>query len=180
MATKFFKCPVCGNVLVQVCDSGVVPFCCGTEMGLLQAGVQDAAVEKHVPVFERVDDCTVVVRVGEEPHPMTLQHHICFIWLETLHGGQLRYLTDKGVDSSEAIGCLSAVGKDSGRKGDGGGCAAYQRGPGCVEKPEAEFCACMDPVVAVYEYCNLHGLWKADVCENLQCCGVKSDENVCK
>ena len=29
-------------------------------------------------------------------------------------------------------------------------------------KPVAEFC-CKDKPVAVYEYCNLHGLWKADV-----------------
>ena len=29
------------------------------------------------------------------------------------------------------------------------------------QKPEAEF-AVTEPVVAAYEYCNLHGLWKAD------------------
>lgn len=28
------------------------------------------------------------------------------------------------------------------------------------EKPEAEF-AVTEPVLAAYEYCNLHGLWKA-------------------
>ena len=28
------------------------------------------------------------------------------------------------------------------------------------EKPAvAEICTCKSPVVAVYEYCNLHGLW---------------------
>ena len=29
------------------------------------------------------------------------------------------------------------------------------------EKPEAEF-AVTEPIVAAYEYCNLHGLWKAE------------------
>ena len=29
------------------------------------------------------------------------------------------------------------------------------------EKPEAEF-AVTEPVLAAYEYCNLHGLWKAE------------------
>ena len=29
------------------------------------------------------------------------------------------------------------------------------------DKPEAKFCTCSDKPVAVYEYCNLHGLWKA-------------------
>ena len=28
------------------------------------------------------------------------------------------------------------------------------------DKPEATFCVCADRPVAVYEYCNLHGLWK--------------------
>ena len=29
-----------------------------------------------------------------------------------------------------------------------------------TEKPEAEVCICTGKPVAVYEYCNLHGLWK--------------------
>ncbi len=29
------------------------------------------------------------------------------------------------------------------------------------QKPEADF-AVTEPVIAAYEYCNLHGLWKAD------------------
>lgn len=28
------------------------------------------------------------------------------------------------------------------------------------DKPEAIFCTCFDKPIAVYEYCNLHGLWK--------------------
>lgn len=28
------------------------------------------------------------------------------------------------------------------------------------DKPEAVFCVCNDKPIAVYEYCNLHGLWK--------------------
>lgn len=31
------------------------------------------------------------------------------------------------------------------------------------DKPAATFCVECDAPVAVYEYCNLHGLWKADV-----------------
>ena len=37
------------------------------------------------------------------------------------------------------------------------------------EKPEAEICACNGKVTAVYEYCNLHGLWKTEIKEYLQC-----------
>ena len=32
---------------------------------------------------------------------------------------------------------------------------------GLKDKPEATFCVCNDKPVAVYEYCNLHGLWMA-------------------
>ena len=31
------------------------------------------------------------------------------------------------------------------------------------DKPEAVVCNCGKKVVAVYEYCNLHGLWKANI-----------------
>jgi superoxide reductase len=31
-----------------------------------------------------------------------------------------------------------------------------------TDKPETTF-DCLDKVVAVYEYCNLHGLWKTDL-----------------
>ena len=34
---------------------------------------------------------------------------------------------------------------------------------GLKEKPEATFCVCNDKPVAVYEYCNLHGLWKTEL-----------------
>ena len=30
-------------------------------------------------------------------------------------------------------------------------------------KPEAVFCTCNDKPVAVYEYCNLHGVWKTEL-----------------
>lgn len=130
MATKFYLCPVCGNVVVKIEDSAVTPHCCGHEMVELQPGTADASAEKHVPVIEHIDDCTVTVKVGSQPHPMTPEHHICFIWLETVHGGQLKYLAKDDIIGREA---------------------------------RAEFCTCKDHITAVYEYCNLHGLWKYDL-----------------
>ena len=32
-----------------------------------------------------------------------------------------------------------------------------------TDKPEAVFCTCDSKPIAVYEYCNLHGLWKAEI-----------------
>ncbi|MBQ1973075.1 MAG: desulfoferrodoxin [Paraprevotella sp.] len=31
------------------------------------------------------------------------------------------------------------------------------------DKPEAIVCVCSSKPIAVYEYCNLHGLWKTDL-----------------
>lgn len=122
MATKFYKCPHCGNVIVKFVDSGVVPVCCGEPMQELNPRAQDGAAEKHVPQVTKVDDCTLKVEVGSVPHPMTPEHHISFIYAETKDGGQLVQLDP----SAPAV---------------------------------AEVCNCKSPVTAVYEYCNLHGLW---------------------
>ena len=60
-------------------------------------------------------------------HPMTQEHLIQWIYLQTKRGGQRRALTPQ-------------------------------------DSPAAEFVlADGDAPVAVYEYCNLHGLWKAEI-----------------
>lgn len=137
MATKFYFCPTCGNVVVKVIDSGVIPVCCGEEMKELISGTSDGAYEKHLPVIELQDDGNLKVKVGLEPHPMTEKHYIGFIYLETEHGGQLRMLE-------------------------------------LPQEAVTTFCTCEDPPVAVYAYCNLHGMWKTEVSENLvkkkKCC----------
>ena len=101
MATKFFLCTTCGNVVVKVVDSGVVPVCCGDEMQELVPASTDGALERHVPVVECRDDCTIVVKVGSLPHPMAEEHHIAFIFVETANGGQIQYL--KPMETPQAL-----------------------------------------------------------------------------
>ena len=124
MATKFYRCNHCGNVIEKHVDSKVPVVCCGEKMQELVANTVDASTEKHVPVVTKVDDCTIKVQVGSVEHPMLPEHHISFIYVETENGGMKINLTDK---------------------------------------PEAKFCTCADKPVAVYEYCNLHGLWKTEL-----------------
>ena len=124
MAVKFYKCPVCGNVVEKIVDRKVPVFCCGKPMQELVANVEDASGEKHVPVVTRIDDCKIKVEVGSVPHPMLPEHHIAFTYVETENGGYRVDLKDK---------------------------------------PEAVVCVCTDKPVAVYEYCNLHGLWKVEL-----------------
>ncbi|MCL2438385.1 MAG: desulfoferrodoxin [Coriobacteriia bacterium] len=130
---KFFKCEHCGNLAELIHDSGVPMVCCGESMHELVANTVDASYEKHVPAVTRIDTCpcgctcesALRVEVGSEPHPMTKEHHISFICVETENGAKRRNLQ---VDQA----------------------------------PVAEFCCCDDRPVAVYAYCNLHGMWKTE------------------
>jgi len=122
---KFFICKQCGN-LIGIVDNKNTPIaCCGEKMTELVPNTVDASGEKHLPEVTVSDDI-MSVQVGSVIHPMTEEHYIAFIYVETENGGQLKYLK-----------------------------------PG--DEPKAEFSFVKDKPVAVYEYCNLHGLWKAEV-----------------
>ena len=75
---KFYRCPICGNIVGLIEGNADHIMCCGKPMEALEANVTDGAVEKHVPVWERVED-EIVVRVGEVEHPMTKEHYIMWI-----------------------------------------------------------------------------------------------------
>ena len=121
MATKFYKCNICGNVIEKVVDSKVPVVCCGQKMEELIPNTVEASGEKHIPVVTFLDDNTIKVEVGSVHHPMLPEHHISFVYVETDNGGIRVDLKDEPV----AVISLGSA------------------------KP-----------IAVYEYCNLHGLWK--------------------
>lgn len=124
MEAKFYKCPICGNVFAVIEDSGVVPVCCGKPMLHLNAMQTDGAAEKHVPVVTRQEDGKLKITVSSVPHPMTPEHHICFVAVESCCGLKIIHLDP-------------------------------------AKPAEAVYCDCGEKVKAVYEYCNLHGLWKS-------------------
>ena len=61
------KCMSCGAMVIVLedctCENCGIK-CCGEEMAILEPNTVDAAVEKHVPVYEKVED-EIVVRVGK-------------------------------------------------------------------------------------------------------------------
>ncbi len=76
---ELYKCEICGNIAEVVISGGGELVCCGEPMKLLKAGTNDeAATEKHVPVFE-YNENDLTIRVGSEPHPMIQSHYIMFI-----------------------------------------------------------------------------------------------------
>lgn len=101
METIFLKCPVCGNVMTPLVSSGITPICCGRPMKELEANTVDASAEAHVPWVmcemrcDSVKPCYLVtVSVGKILHPSTPEHHICFIFLETEYGGEVKLVKD--------------------------------------------------------------------------------------
>ena len=92
----------------------------------LVPGTVEASTEKHIPVAA-VEGNLVKVSVGAVEHPMTEEHLIQWVYLQTTSGGQRKVLA-----------------------------------PGCA--PAVTFALTDDDKpVAVYAYCNLHGLWMAEI-----------------
>lgn len=110
-----------GNKILVVLDGEVCESC----SDVLVANTTDAANEKHVPVVKFEGD-KLIANVGSVEHPMSEEHHIAWIYVETKDGGMFKKLPHTG-------------------------------------KPEAVFTVAKEDVVAVYEYCNLHGLWKVEL-----------------
>lgn len=123
--TRFFICEHCGNIVGLIKSAGVPIKCCGQNMTELIPGTVEAAVEKHLPVV-KVEDRIVTANVGEVTHPMTEEHSIQWVYLQTDKGGQRKNLSPS-------------------------------------EEPVVTFALSDEEPVAVYAYCNLHGLWKTEI-----------------
>lgn len=95
METKFYQCKTCGNIIVKVIDGGPIPECCGNEMEELKPNTTEGKTEYHLPVVVKCDDKKLIVKVGQEPHPMTATHRIRFIYIETECGGQCIHLKEE-------------------------------------------------------------------------------------
>ena len=121
---EIYKCNVCGNIVAVLQGGKGQLVCCNQPMNLLKEGAEDAALEKHVPVIEKIDN-GYKVKVGSVAHPMEEKHYIQ--WIELIADGTSYY---KFLNPGDA--------------------------------PEAVFCVEADKVIA-REYCNLHGLWKAEL-----------------
>ena len=88
---KFFICEHCGNLIGVINDAGVPMVCCGQKMTQLIPGTVEASVEKHLPVVT-VDGDKVKVEVGSVAHPMSEEHSILWVYLQTDKGGQRKNL----------------------------------------------------------------------------------------
>lgn len=79
---QVYKCEICGNMVEVVHKAGGSLVCCNKPMTLLVENTVDAAVEKHIPVIEKIQG-GVIVKIGEVEHPMLEEHHIEWIEVHT-------------------------------------------------------------------------------------------------
>ena len=100
MNTKFYICKHCGNIITFAKASGAPVNCCDEPMTELIANTAEAATEKHIPVVER-DGAKVTVSVGEVNHPMTEEHFIEWIAVETDDELILKKLTPANPPKAE-------------------------------------------------------------------------------
>ena len=91
MEQKFYICSHCGNIIAKVKDVGVPVMCCGQKMTEIVPGTTEASQEKHIPVYQ-VEGNIVTVRVGAVDHPMTAEHLIEWVSLQTKQGNQRKIL----------------------------------------------------------------------------------------
>ncbi|MCQ2815085.1 MAG: desulfoferrodoxin [Bacilli bacterium] len=91
MKQKFKKCPICGNVVAVVFDSGAPIICCGKAMEDVVENKDDLVFEKHIPVFT-LNENKITVQVGSTLHPSVPTHYIEWISVHTNFGIHRRVL----------------------------------------------------------------------------------------
>ncbi|MGL5258947.1 MAG: desulfoferrodoxin family protein [Lachnospiraceae bacterium] len=108
---KYLLCSHCKQMVEAVHDTNVPIICCGEKMQELIPGTTDAAVEKHIPVYE-VKGNVVNVKVGEVAHPMVPEHYIDFITLVTEQGMQRKSVKDQAQAEACFVICEGDVVKE--------------------------------------------------------------------
>ena len=132
---KFFICEHCGNLIGLIEDKGVPMVCCGKKMTELVPNTVEASAEKHLPKVSQEKCCKC--DCGCDCNYLTVEVGSIPHPMEEAHKITFVYVeTVRGGQRK----CLK-VG----------------------EKPSSTFCLSDDKPVAVYAYCNLHGLWKTEV-----------------
>jgi superoxide reductase len=152
----FYRCESCGNIVALIKSGGGTLTCCGQDMTKLVANSTDGVKEKHVPIAKREGE-KIKVSVGSVAHPMTVEHFIEWIAMITDDKIEIVYLKPGKEPKAEFIHYsgedeIPFTGTDD------------EVVPNC----EGQSCNFVysdktTNKLIVYAYCNLHGLWKAEL-----------------
>ena len=131
---RFYICKHCGNLAGLIDNKGVPMVCCGEKMAELVPNTVEASVEKHLPVVKKADECACGCTCGSA---LTIEvGSAAHPMLEEHHIGFIYIETENGGKRHRLN-----VGQE----------------------PVIKVCCCDDAPVAVYAWCNLHGLWKTAI-----------------
>lgn len=154
--TLFYRCEKCGNIVALIKSGGGTLTCCSQEMTKLEANSTDASKEKHVPVLAN-EGGKIKVTVGSVIHPMTAEHFIEWIALVTDNKTEIVHLKPGMEPKAEFTYYpekdeILFTGKND------------EIVPNCEGSPcNFVYSDKTAKKVAAYAYCNLHGLWKAEL-----------------
>ena len=155
MREIFYRCEICGNIVALIKTGGGTLTCCDQEMEKLVANTVDASQEKHVPAVS-INNSTIKVEVGSVLHPMVPEHYIEWIALVADDKIEIKYLKP-GMEPKAEFEYHSDEEK-----------VPYTDEDGEIPNCEGQPCNFMCPEekaynIRIYEYCNLHGLWKTEI-----------------
>ncbi|VVB76188.1 Superoxide reductase [Candidatus Tiddalikarchaeum anstoanum] len=94
-----YKCNVCRHIIQVLHASDGTLVCCGQPMELLKEKHEEAGLEKHVPIIEKMKT-GIKVKVGSIPHPMEETHYI--EWIQLIADGVIYRKFLKPGDKPEA------------------------------------------------------------------------------
>ncbi|MBK5254089.1 MAG: desulfoferrodoxin [Peptostreptococcaceae bacterium] len=149
----FYRCEKCGNMVVSLGEGVGAISCCGQPMNALVANSTEAAGEKHVPVAV-IEGEKIEVNVGSVDHPMTVDHYIEWVALAT--GKKVEIINLKPGMKPKAVFTFDITEDEADE--------IEELGANCEGQP-CTFSYDDNPAekIDVYAYCNIHGLWKAEI-----------------
>ncbi len=100
--SRFYICKHCKNIVGLIHGKGENLYCCEDEMTHLEP--HEEMDGKHGPKVT-VNENAVTVDVGHIPHPMTSEHRISWIYLQTDRGGHRKCLEDENDPGATFLLC---------------------------------------------------------------------------
>lgn len=143
MKVQFFKCNHCGNIVVKYVDGGVTPSCCGEPMTELVPQTTEGPFEKHLPVLVSSESDEMRATGKENLEPGISCAELKIRVGDVAHPMKPEHHIEFIFLETQEGGQLVELRHNA--------------------NPEASFCVCKCHPTAVYEYCNIHGLWKKEI-----------------
>ena len=97
---KLYICQKCGSLKYHDEKSGEKPICCNEVMSEVPVFEGDASIEKHLPIY-KFENNKAIVNVSDIEHPMTEEHFIQWIAIETANGFKKKNLTSNDKPYAE-------------------------------------------------------------------------------